>query len=1401
MAAIELSEELTKICSNAFYGCTALPSITIPNKVTSIEQNAFSHCALLSSVILSNKLDFLGGSAFYDCDALTAVTIPKSLRNDDYYSHGPFYKCSNLKNVSFENGITSIAKYLFDGCDGLTSITIPDTATEIKSNAFSNCANLNSVSVPASITTFGGNAFYNCKKATFYCPMDSYATVYAIANSIPFISTSDSFEDSENIYLNRGKSDYKTSQTALSASGTVDFNLEYDFKDSAQDRVSDLQIEINLPKNTQLINSSLRLNGSTITSFTNVENLLKINLSEISGSIRFSVKPDKQTLLTSIAQASFKIDGVTYKEIVGIVNTSFPFLTVEADDAIDTATFHVSGIALAQKQVGLYVDDELFTTVTSSLSGKYGADITLSNLQDYKNYTVKAVSTSDDGSEISISKVITYSENYPTIVSFEMTYNGKNYNLIDTAKSKPIITFVPGKSIAFSVGFENGDQIEHVCIVSNRNNVKKYLTASFDESSQKYITSGYFDPENMSYVPGVITVEFSKQKAAVTPGYDVDFTSDIFMDSLPAGALDSQVTVINDTPENYEAELTFAGVLGETITDPIEIVVTSEDRVYGPNYMDLIEQREGYQSYLLEGKNDNDIILNIDRTFKEKLVMNVHDVSSNKTIKYILKYSDEGNGNFDTVLETMDTVSQISGILTNMYEIENDDEELHNRIISSGMTYEEMETAFKKADELKNDRQAFLTVATIISIIAATASTGGMAGPALLFSCLFGAINSASSFFWDARMAGILSGGQLSASWKWKIDPSGYVYEAVTSNRLQGVTAAAYWKETASSAAQLWDASEWEQYNPLTTDSNGWYSWDTPEGLWQVKYELSGYQTAYSEWLPVPPPQTEVNIGMVSLNPPEIISLNVYDTYAEVEFSKYMMPATISFLDLKDASNRNIPFTLEYRSDETSPDGTVYAKRFKLKYTNLIARAGGEYTVATGNGEKSYAGVEAVSNSLTSNAISTGSAVRATGIELNNSSLSLDAGESYTLQATVKPYNAANTSVIWESSNGAVATVSNGTVHAVAYGTATIKATSLDGWYTAQCDITVKSGTFPVSITCQKTDATLYGAANGTITVTASGGNSGLYKYSINNGVNWQSSGYFGNVMAGAYTVVVIDANNATNRESTLVVIGQPRHIGSFLAKNVPTKANKGTAFTVLPPAASKGYNVVSIAYSSTNPSVATVDANGNVTFLAGGKVTIITKVVSQTVDKKGKVKIKTTTVKKTITVNQLIETISLNLADTTIARTQKVSLAANIAPSTASNKKLTWKSSNPKVAAVSGTGVVTGKAGGIAIITCTAKDGSGASASCVVTVTPIYPTAIKLSKVALTVKLGKTASLKATITPKNTDFKTVTWTSSNPDVATVDAKGRIKALSSGTAVITATTSNGISATCTVTVP
>lgn len=144
-------------------------------------------------------------------------------------------------------------------------------------------------------------------------------------------------------------------------------------------------------------------------------------------------------------------------------------------------------------------------------------------------------------------------------------------------------------------------------------------------------------------------------------------------------------------------------------------------------------------------------------------------------------------------------------------------------------------------------------------------------------------------------------------------DPSGYVYEGVSSNRLPGVTATAYYKETVEDMygdlhenIVLWDAEEYAQQNPLFTDEYGMYQWDVPQGLWQVKFEKEGYQTTYSEWLPVPPPQLEVNIAMTQLLQPAVVSGQAFSNGVEFSFDKYMDPATLTIDNIVVTKNGNV---------------------------------------------------------------------------------------------------------------------------------------------------------------------------------------------------------------------------------------------------------------------------------------------------------------------------------------------------------------------------------------------------------------------------------------------------------------------------------------------------------------
>lgn len=163
---------------------------------------------------------------------------------------------------------------------------------------------------------------------------------------------------------------------------------------------------------------------------------------------------------------------------------------------------------------------------------------------------------------------------------------------------------------------------------------------------------------------------------------------------------------------------------------------------------------------------------------------------------------------------------------------------------------------------------------------------------------------------------------------------------------------------------------------------------------------------------------------------------------------------------------------------------------------------------------------------------------------------------------------------------------------------------------------------------------------------------------------------------------------------------------------------------------------------------------------------------------------------------NVVVKTVKMNKASCTVDAGKTVNLSAKITPSNATDKKITWSSSDPKIAKVNQKGVVTGVKKGT--VTITAKTSNGKKATCKVTVREIAVSKITLSKSAVDLVVRTKLSVK--ITPSNATNKTITWSSSNPKVAKVDSQGNVTATGYGTATITAKSSNGKTATCKVTV-
>ena len=151
------------------------------------------------------------------------------------------------------------------------------------------------------------------------------------------------------------------------------------------------------------------------------------------------------------------------------------------------------------------------------------------------------------------------------------------------------------------------------------------------------------------------------------------------------------------------------------------------------------------------------------------------------------------------------------------------------------------------------------------------------------------------------------------------------------------------------------------------------------------------------------------------------------------------------------------------------------------------------------------------------------------------------------------------------------------------------------------------------------------------------------------------------------------------------------------------------------------------------------------------------------------------------------------------ISSNESFTFSAVIMPGNATDKRIVWSSSNSNIASVDENGVVTGKSSGKTVITATTVDG-GFTSSCEVLVNSVLPTSIKLNTSSKRILIGDSFTLLATVLPEEATDKTVTWTSYNDSIATVSTDGVVTGKSKGTTTIKAATSNGKTASCTVTV-
>ena len=182
---IVLPNDITAIGNYAFYHCASLAEITIPEAVTTINSYAFVSCSSLTNIIIPNAVTSLGASAFAG-SGLTRLTIGNGVQTIEERT---FSNCYRLIDVNIPNTVTAIGGLAFNNCTELLSITIGDGVTTIGQRAFNSCKNLTSLIIPKNVVEIDNTAFINCGKLESI-EVDSDNSVYHSNNNC-IIDTAD----------------------------------------------------------------------------------------------------------------------------------------------------------------------------------------------------------------------------------------------------------------------------------------------------------------------------------------------------------------------------------------------------------------------------------------------------------------------------------------------------------------------------------------------------------------------------------------------------------------------------------------------------------------------------------------------------------------------------------------------------------------------------------------------------------------------------------------------------------------------------------------------------------------------------------------------------------------------------------------------------------------------------------------------------------------------------------------------------------------------------------------------------------------------------------------------------------------------------------------------------------
>lgn len=792
---------------------------------------------------------------------------------------------------------------------------------------------------------------------------------------------------------------FSTNKSSITTGNYLTLRSTINFKNNYKDDVSNVALIVDLPEECDFVEQSV-IQGQNLLPYTFDNNRLTIQLgNNYTSQVRFCVVPTAGGTFNATASVGFDYNGKTLTQPIGSAISEIKDIEISVPNITTNPNFKVSGKAKPNSQVTVFCNDIPNSVTKTDMNGSWITECIIEEPISKQNYSVYAKIATTEGPTIETeTKSVVYDVDAVLPSKVTMTfYNGwykKNYVLVwdymDKTVSNSHYDFYTTTDFTFRIDFSRNDSsvINDVilCVKTNSGSVVK-IKAIYDKTHNCWIATDRF---SSNALPCNVSVMYNYYDNTIC---SADVVSESFANIMPEVAVDNYkeendacvFTVIDKDSVLLYYNLYKKYDNDESLgADVVKLCEAGHLNAYA--YADENETKvnqyfsDEFGNFMITSTESHSLYIYCDNRSLQQFLLMVNALGLNVTLPTTpmlclapVNYGDDHIG------ESTDWLNQ-----------------QRDKIIQRAI--DEANRKLKCADEYDNIRIHDLIKRLRQSVGLTIGSF--LANSANLASALHGldsynAVNGAGSF--GAGIDGISKNGLDALDELHNIrdcgnpgdgndggedfpnpvdpilDPSGYVYEAVPSNRVEGVQASIYYKETKEDMygdlhdeVVLWNAEEYAQQNPLFTDENGMYRWDVPQGLWQVKFEKDGYVTAYSDWLPVPPPQLDVNIAIVQNRQPEVVSARAYELGVEIQFDKYMDSTTLTPDNIFVTANGEkvageIVFLDTEKSDvyaEQDDETAVrYTSRVRFIPEQSLTMATGEISLTVSRNVRSYAGI------------------------------------------------------------------------------------------------------------------------------------------------------------------------------------------------------------------------------------------------------------------------------------------------------------------------------------------------------------------------------------------------------------------------------------------------------------